>query len=107
MTLVSSRALEYKLLDRYVKQYTVRYGKAPIINRYRSRWGFKDVLDSVGLESAYELIDYYFKLDVSHNPQWFFNNFDRLGEALEERRKDAERTRILMEKTRRMVESEH
>lgn len=72
------------LLNLYVKLWRDKYGKMPKINRYSAKWGFGDVIDSVGYDRAVEVLQYYFRIEKSEHPvTFFFYNFDRMSELLE------------------------
>jgi hypothetical protein len=95
----------YVLLSYYDKLYLDRYGKRPVINRYREKWGMLDVIESVGLDRGKELLDYYFKTtNPGHSITWFLNNFDNLDEMLEEKKKDRELREKLRLQTKQMIE---
>ena len=65
----------------------------------------QDVVDSVGYDRAKELLEYYFRVTKPGHPlQWFFYNFDKLDETLENAQKDQQRRKILREQTKQMVE---
>lgn len=99
----------YILLGKYDTLYKERYGVKPKYNRFKEKWAMQDVIDSVGVERAQELIEYYFKVSKSGHPlTWFFYNFDKLDEMLENIEEDRKRRIRLLEQTKKMVEeSEH
>ena len=75
--------LVYALLDLYLNEYANKYGRKPIINKYKEKWAMNDVIESVGYDRARELVFYYFKTtNPGHSLTWFFYNFDRLDEML-------------------------
>jgi len=98
-----AKATEYIALDYYIACYTKRYGKKPVINRYSARWGFKDMVESIGLERAKEVIEYYCRVGKTPNLQDLFYNFLKVDEAMREAAEDAEHRRLLREKTARRV----
>ena len=99
----------YVLLNLYDKQYRERYDKKPFYNRFKEKWAMQDVIDSVGIDRAKELIVYYFKVTKPGHPlTWFFYNFDKLDDMLQKVEADNQRRKYLLEQTKRMVEeSEH
>lgn len=106
---MASRAVkqEYVLLSLYSKLFKDRYGRSPTINKYRERWGMLDAIDSIGYDSVEECLKYYFHTNVdAHSLNYFFNNFDKILEAMNAKKQDAERRAMLMEETRRRVEGE-
>ena len=95
----------YVLIGLYETLYKEKYGKKPNMNKFREKWAMKDVIDSVGLDRAKEILIYYFSLPKGGHPlQFFFYNFDRLDAAIMEVEKDKERRRLLLEETKHMVE---
>lgn len=95
----------YILLTLYQNLYKEKYGKPISINKFREKWGMQDVIDSVGFDEAYKLINYYFTLSKAGHPlQFFYYNFDRISNAIKEVERDKERRRLLLEETKKMVE---
>ncbi len=85
--------------------YKQKYGSVPKINKFREKWAMQDVIDSVGIDRAKDILVYYFSLPKGGHPlQFFFYNFDRMDSAIEEGEKDKERRRLLLEETKHMVE---
>lgn len=99
----------YILLGKYDTLYKERYGNKPKYNRFKEKWAMQDVIDSVGMDRAQQLIEYYFKVTKPGHPlTWFFYNFDKLEEMLTSIEADKKRRAMLLEQTKRMVEdSEH
>lgn len=95
----------YILISLYQSLYKQKYGSLPKINKFREKWAMQDVIDSVGIERAKDILVYYFSLHKSGHPlQFFFYNFDRMDSAIEEGKRDKERRRLLLEETKHMVE---
>ena len=66
----------YILLTQYQNLYKEKYGKAPLVNKFREKWAMQDVIDSVGFDQASLLLQYYFTTNKSGHPLLFFyNNF--------------------------------
>ena len=95
----------YILISFYQSLYKQKYGAMPKINKFREKWAMQDVIDSVGIDRAKEILVYYFSLSKGGHPlQFFFYNFDRMDAAIAEVEKDKERRRLLLEETKHMVE---
>lgn len=95
----------YALIDLYVLLYTQKMNRKPSVNKYRDKWGFGDMVDSLEYERSVEVLKYYFSLDRSDYPlNYLFNNFDRLDEKITERDKDREYRKKLMKQTQERVE---
>lgn len=89
----------------YQNLYLDRYKKPATINKFREKWAMQDVIDSVGLDKAIELMNYYFSLEKFGHPlQFFYYNFDKMEQARIELQKDIEARRLLLEHTKKMVE---
>jgi hypothetical protein len=105
MAAKSDPKLSYSLISFYEMLYSERYGKKPVINRYREKWGMQDVIDSVGFNRAKELLEYYFRTNKNGHPMgWFFMNFDNIDKVLKQRIEDDENRKKLKELTKQMVE---
>jgi hypothetical protein len=105
MATKSDPKLSYALISLYETLYTEKYGKKPVVNRYREKWGMQDVIESVGFDRAKELLEYYFKTSkYGHPVQYFFMNFDNIDKTLEAQAEDIEHRRKLKELTKQMVE---
>ena len=57
----NAQKLSYALFDYYCLCYKNKYGIDPVVNRYRDRWGFQDMAESMQLEDCKRVIQYYFK----------------------------------------------
>jgi hypothetical protein len=102
---VANEKEPYILISLYQSLYKQRYGSVPKINKFREKWAMQDVIDSVGIDRAKDILVYYFSLPKGGHPlQFFFYNFDRMDSAIEEGKKDKERRRLLLEETKHMVE---
>lgn len=94
----------HSLLSYYELLYKTKYKRAPRLNRYTAKWAMVDVIDAVGYDRTKELLDYFFKVDMSHEFMQFVYNYDGFEEAMEEAAADAERRRKVREATKRRVE---
>jgi len=76
------------LLSRFDKHYTFKLGHKPRYNKWVEQWSANAIIDSYGLETCYELLEYYF--EVVPNPTW--SNFAYMAhdilEAKEQHIKD-------------------
>jgi hypothetical protein len=66
------------LITKYVKLYTERYDVAPVINRYRDKWGFTDMLNDLGKADSGKVLEYYFGLRGPHTLVDLFRRYDEL-----------------------------
>lgn len=105
MATKSDPKLSYSLLSLYEHLYTEKYGKKPVVNRYREKWGMHDVIESVGFNRAKELLEYYFRISKNGHPlMWFFNNFDVMDRMMDQRAEDDEHRKKLRGLTKQMVQ---
>jgi hypothetical protein len=82
------------------------YGKKQTtFNRYSAKYGMVDVIDSIGMDRASELLDYYFTTNNDHSIEFFYRNFDKIdnNEKLT-RRERARRARLRRETEQRVRE---
>lgn len=56
------------LLSRYSKLYLHKYGQRPNMNLNAEQWSADALIESYGLPSCYDILEYYF--NVSQNPSW-------------------------------------
>ena len=97
--------MPYVLIGLYENLYFEKYNKKPRINKFREKWAMQDVIDSVGMDKAKELLVYYFKTAKSGHPlSFFFYNFDKLDYLKTEREKDAKHRKLLLQATKELVE---
>jgi hypothetical protein len=102
---VANERAPYVLIGLYENLYFERYNKKPRINKFREKWAMQDVIDSVGMDKAKELLVYYFKTTKSGHPlSFFFYNFDKLDYLKTEREKDAKHRKLLLQATKELVE---
>lgn len=66
------------LITSYVKLYKEKYQTAPVINRYRDRWGFQAMIEDLGRADAQAVLLYYFELSGSHDVTTLFRSYDEL-----------------------------
>jgi hypothetical protein len=102
---VANEKLPYVLIGLYENLYFEKYNKKPRINKFREKWAMQDVIDSVGMDKAKELLVYYFKTAKSGHPlSFFFYNFDKIDYLKTEREKDAKHRKLLLQATKELVE---
>lgn len=94
----------YMLIDLYIRIQTNKTGRAPVVNRYKEKWGFQDMIDSIGYDRSVEVIKFYFETRNNWTPAHLFSIFDKLDESLRKRDADRERRAILREETRLRTE---
>lgn len=94
------------LISHFIACYESKYGRVITVNRYRDKWGFQDMIDSVGYERSKELIEYYFSTDQAHTMNKLFNTFDALDESMRKRDADRVYRARLLEETKKRMESE-
>ena len=103
--IVETNKQPYIMLWKYEKLYQEKYGKKPIINKYRDKSSMKDVIESVGFDRGMVLLEYYFKTSKHGHPLIFFlYNFDKLDLMEKEVTKDKNNRKVLREQTKRRVE---
>lgn len=71
---MATRQLRMALLSRYAKLYKEKYDEKPDHNLNREQWAADMLIESYGLQSCYDLLDYYF--EVAQSPDWkYFANY--------------------------------
>lgn len=96
------------LMGDFQRLYKERYNKPLVLNKYKYKWAFADLDETLGFAEAAALIEYYFTLDVvkGHSPAHFLNNYDRILLIKAEREAERARTALLLKQTKELVESE-
>jgi hypothetical protein len=62
------------LLSRFNKQYQFKYNVKPTYNIWAEQWAADALVESYGLDTCYELLEYYF--ESAQRPDWkYFSNF--------------------------------
>ena len=93
------------LITYFVAVYTAVHDRPPLINRYKEKWGFADMLEDLGYEGGKSVIDYYMSLTmVDHTTIHLFRNYERYAKTIRDRAEDDKRRAALREETRLRVE---
>lgn len=88
----------------YQKLYTQKYGRAPNGNRYRAKWGLRDMLEDHSYDECKKIVEYYFRTGKQGHPlDFLLSNYDRVFEFMEERLEDEERRQKLLKQTEQKV----
>jgi hypothetical protein len=102
----ASQKQSYSLISLFEHMYELKTGRKPTLNKYREKWGFQDMIDSIGYDRAVEVIKFYFDTPNAWTPGHLFNNFDRLDESLRKRDDDRAHRAALREQTRLRMEEQ-
>lgn len=95
----------HALITLYVKLYTDKYEKPPVINRYREKWGFQSMIEDLGYERAREVVEYYFNTKKPGHPvPGLLFNYEKLSITLEEMANDEAIRAELRAQTKQRVE---
>lgn len=84
----------------YIKLYKEKYGVAPKVNRPVARWDWAGILEDLTVEESKSLLEFYFTTSNKGHPlNWFFYNYDKLQQSVEELEKDSKRRKKLREES--------
>ena len=89
------------LLSRYSKFHTAKYEQKPSLNLNVEQWASDALIESYGIGSCYDLLEYYFS--VAQSPSWnyFAYNTEKILQARLDKEQDskerAERRRMAKE----------
>lgn len=89
----------------YATKYKDSFGRTPVVNRNKARWGFEAILTDMSTEDAKVLIDWWLN-DESAEKQdldWFFYNYDKLLVVRQEEAQNLERRKKLMAESAKRV----
>jgi hypothetical protein len=75
----------HALTTYYMGKYEEVVGRAALVNRNKSRWGFESILMDYTPGQARELIDYYLAHWDTPNVEWFLYNYEKVDAAKMER----------------------
>ncbi len=105
MARAKSQNLPYALMDAYASLYELRLGRKSNLNRYREKWGFGDMIDSIGYDRALEVLKFYFDTQRNiYSTNDLFNTFDKLDTAIRVRDEDRARREALRKLTELRVQ---
>lgn len=80
------------LLSRYSKLHTVKYEQKPSLNLNVEQWASDALIESYGIGTCYDLLEYYFSVAQSPNWNYFAYNTEKILQAqLDKKRDDQER----------------
>jgi hypothetical protein len=65
---MAERKDQMALLSKFDKHYQFKYDARPNLNRWAEAWAADAIIDSYGLQTCYEMLDYYF--EVHPAPSW-------------------------------------
>jgi hypothetical protein len=95
------------MITKFLGNYERVYGQRPTdFNRFREKWGFRDMIEDLGYARAGEVIDYYFETrHIGHPATTLFYEYDKLDQIMRERVVDEEnRARLRQESELRVKE---
>jgi hypothetical protein len=92
------------LITQFIKNWTEKYGKPPVLNRYKWKWAFQDMVQDLGYERAKDVVEYYFRTGRPLHPiDYLAYNYDKLYSIMLERELDREKTALLAKETEQRV----
>jgi hypothetical protein len=92
------------LYNFYLKIYTEKYGHGPNSNRYRAKWGLRDMLEEYSYDVCKDVIEYFFRTEKPGHPiDFFLSNYDRLYRFMMERKEDERKREELRKQTEKNV----
>ena len=89
------------LLSRYTKLHTKRYEEKPSHNLNKEQWSADMLIESYGLPTCYDLLEYYFESAATPNWKYFANYAEEILKSRERIEQDtaerAERRKLAKE----------
>lgn len=93
----------FALLSEYSKLYQTKYGNAPVLNKYKEKWGMSSLVEDFGRDGVSQTLTYYFKINrEGHSLSWFYNNFSNIHLSRLASEKDAKIRAEAREKTKQL-----
>lgn len=96
---MAEQKFRHSLISRYEKLCKMKGTKDPI-NRYAEQWAANDLIDSYGLDTCYDMLNYYFEVSQNTSWKWFTNNTDKIYKNLTARKEDARMRELMREKAK-------
>ena len=94
----------HALISYYVLRYKLTHRREPLINRYKEKWGFLDMLADLGEQESREVIDYYFSMPrADHTTLTLFKSYEKLAKTVRELKEDAANRQKLRKETEARV----
>lgn len=92
------------LVTLYIQCFENKYARKPLVNRYRVKWGFLDMISDLDYGQAQETIKYYFKTSKYGHPiEFLLSNYEKIFETMEEVREDEKNREKLRRQTEQRV----
>lgn len=91
------------LFKLFSEEYKAKYGNTPSFNRYREKWGFRDMLTDLGFEEAQQVVRFFFKTGGDHTTARLFGSYDSLRDQKDKSEKDQARIEDMMKATEQRV----
>lgn len=97
------KKFRHALLSRY-KKLSKQKNIEVNINIYVEQWAADSLIESYGLETCYEMLDYYFYVSDFPSWKWFANNADKIYKNLTARKEDDRIRSLMREQAKRWLE---
>jgi hypothetical protein len=95
----------YALVDLYGLCFKEKYQRAAVLNKYRDKWGFQDMVESIGYDDSIAVVKYYFETESpGHKLNVLFSNFDKMLQAMQARELDRANRARIRQQTQKVVE---
>jgi hypothetical protein len=101
-----TNAQVHTLVTYFLSAFKDKYEAAPKdFNRFRDKWGFQGMIEDYGMDNAKLIIDYYFSTSRNYHPtKYLLFNYEKLNNAMLERKEDEKKRAQLRAESRRRVE---
>lgn len=92
-----------ELVTMYILLFKEKFGKSPVINRYKQRFALSDILEDMSFDDLKTLLKYYVKVDAEPSLTSFCYEYDELYMKMQRDAKDTlERNQIRKETEERV-----
>lgn len=96
---MAQKQLRYALITKY-KKLAISKNIDATMNIYAEQWAADSLVDSYGLDTCYEMLDYYFRISETPSWKWFTNNADKLYKNLKNKKEDDRMRQLLKEQAK-------
>lgn len=92
-----------ELVTLYITLFKQRFGKSPVLNRYKQRFALSDILEDMAFEDLETLLKYYIKVDAEPSLTNFCYEYDELYVKMQRDAKDDQERHQLRRETEQRV----
>lgn len=94
----------FAIISRYKKLVKARNFPEENINIHTQQWAADALIESYGIESSYDILEYYVSVAQSPSWKWFTNNADKVFDAKQAKEQDDKNRELLRQQAKEWLE---